>query len=72
VRIRTSDGVDLVSGTDEVDRVLSQVLLMREFMLQSQPPEVPSLEQYWPGGEFHMSRYNDTASVVNPRSLKTA
>jgi len=50
VRITTPDGVDLISGTDEVDRVLSQVL-KREVMLQSQAPEAPSLEQYWPDME---------------------
>src|ERR1700722_8458655 len=43
VRIRTSNGVDLVSSADEVERVLSQCL-KREVMLQSQSPEVPSLE----------------------------
>jgi uncharacterized protein YcbX len=50
VRITTPDGVELVSGTDEVDRVLSEVL-KREVMLQSQAPEAPSLEQFWPDME---------------------
>jgi hypothetical protein len=71
MRIKTPDRVDLVSGTDDVDRTLSQVL-KREVMLQSQPPEVPSLEQYWPDSELHMIRHKDTASVANSRSLETA
>jgi uncharacterized protein YcbX len=47
VQIATPDGKKIVSGTAEVDRILSR-LLDREVMLQSQVPETPFLEQYWP------------------------
>jgi uncharacterized protein len=50
VQITTPDGKKIVSGTDEVDRILSMAL-DREVMLQSQVPETPSLEQYWPDME---------------------
>ncbi len=47
VRITTPDGIEVISSSDEADRVLSQAL-KREVMLQSQAPDTPSLEQYWP------------------------
>jgi uncharacterized protein YcbX len=47
VQITLPNGNKVISGTDDVDRVLSTAL-DREVTLQSQVPETPSLEQYWP------------------------
>lgn len=68
VRITTPDGVEIVSGTDEVDRLLSAAL-KREVTLQSHAPEAPSLEQYWPDMEDQARGDKVTDEMMPPTSF---
>jgi MOSC domain-containing protein len=68
VRITTPDGLEIISGTEEVDWVLSKAL-EREVMLQSHAPETPSLEQYWPDLENQAHREEVTEEAMPPISF---
>jgi uncharacterized protein len=68
VRITTPDGIEIVSGTDEADRVLSKAL-DREVMLQSKVPETPSLEEYWPDMENLAHREEVTDEAMPPTTF---
>jgi uncharacterized protein YcbX len=68
VRITTPDGREIVSGTDQIDRLLSRAL-KREVTLQSQAPETPSLEQYWPDMENQAHREEVTDEAMPPTSF---
>jgi uncharacterized protein YcbX len=68
VRMTTPDGTEIISGTGEVDRVLSKAL-NRDVMLQSQAPENPSLEQYWPDMENSVHREEVTDEAMPTTSF---
>jgi MOSC domain-containing protein len=68
VQITTPDGKKIISGTDEVDRVLSRAL-DRQVTLQSQVPETPSLEQYWPDMEDRAQSEKVTDEAMPPTTF---
>lgn len=68
MQITTPDGNKIVSGTDKVDRVLSKAL-DREVTLQSQVPEIPSLEQYWPDMEDQALSEKVTDEAMPPTTF---
>jgi MOSC domain-containing protein len=68
VQITTPDGKKIVSGTAEVDRILSR-LLDREVMLQSQVPETPFLEQYWPDMKAQADAEKVTDEAMPPTTF---
>jgi uncharacterized protein len=68
VRITMPDGIEIVSGTEEVDRVLSRAL-DREVMLRSEVPETPSLEEYWPDMENLAHREEVTDEAMPPTTF---
>jgi uncharacterized protein len=68
VQITTPDGKKIISGTDEVDRMLSRAL-DREVTLQSQVPETPSLEQYWPDMEDRAQSEKVTDEAMPPTTF---
>lgn len=47
VRITLPDGTPVTDDTDDIDRILSDVL-GRRVTLESVVPEIPSFEEYWP------------------------
>lgn len=65
VKVSLPNGTIVTSAAPDVNAVLSSVL-EREVQLLSNPPEAPSLDQYWPDVEGTLHRATTTQLLMPP------